>query len=738
MQTPLSFITITYIDFTTKLCYNEENLSNTGRLTDMIKRVLSTVLSVLMILGCFLVLTAGSFADTYYVKGSVSSMNPNMPTTLELQQNGNTIVSATIPSSEGNGDITQEFEITGAETGTYDLVVSKPGHLSATIKNIVVNGSITLSENEIILLAGDINNDTFIDATDVSLFVSDLGKTADNATYITSDINGDGFRDGIDVAVLSFNLLKNGFEDEYIEVIPDIPAPGIYNKHTISKFESTEGWRSNVAIGVGSTTEPVEGNGYIEGSASGDIVFVADFIPINLSYYLETGKLHLNVYVDKTSYIRGGQIEFSSSGTSDRNEFNWGEFGSGIRLQAGWNTLDLDFSDSKTQGGTPDYESINYCRVYMNISGGATVVGLDDMYFYSTLPLDIPEEDAGMNEDNDSYAVEGMLFDNPGYEIYNYCPVVLQLDDGTRYVYYCTNKDSGVVIDYIGCRKGTLQPDGSYVWGEESLVLQPTPGTWDAQHTCDPSVVAGEFEYQGETYSYMLSYLGCTTTNNQENELGIAVAKSPEGPFVKVGDHALVEFSKDDPNSDVFEWGVGQPSIVNKDGKGRILVFYTRGDKYGTRQMVDEWELSDLDNPQLIQQKTLGTSGLTTLYNGTDYMNNADFAFDPLNDRYYAVSEAHPYPTTNPNFISSHFRVTYFTGDDFANAKWKTVEFVGEEETGFARNHNAGLVRDKYGYLVDQEFLPVYYTMSIQTESSYHWESLRTYRIYEYRVDIDY
>ena len=60
--------------------------------------------------------------------------------------------------------------------------------------------------------------------------------------------------------------------------------------------------------------------------------------------------------------------------------------------------------------------------------------------------------------------------------IYNYCPSVMQTEDGTRYLYYCTNRNSYEVVDYIGCRKGTPNADGSYTYGAETIVLQPTEG----------------------------------------------------------------------------------------------------------------------------------------------------------------------------------------------------------------------------------------------------------------------
>ena len=47
---------------------------------------------------------------------------------------------------------------------------------------------------------------------------------------------------------------------------------------------------------------------------------------------------------------------------------------------------------------------------------------------------------------------------------FNYCPAILTETDSdgntVMHIWYCTNKDSGVIMDHIGYRTGTLQSDG--------------------------------------------------------------------------------------------------------------------------------------------------------------------------------------------------------------------------------------------------------------------------------------
>ena len=112
-------------------------------------------------------------------------------------------------------------------------------------------------------------------------------------------------------------------------------------------------------------------------------------------------------------------------------------------------------------------------------------------------------------------------------------------------------------------------------------------------------------------------------------------------------------------------------------------------------------------------------------------MNNADFVYDAKENRFYAVSEAHPYPSSDPNYISSDFRVTYFDKNaDYDQIEWETLAFVGREETKLMRNHNPGILRDAYGHLSDP-YLSVFFTNS--TTGS---DSLWSYKILDYYLQL--
>jgi hypothetical protein len=60
------------------------------------------------------------------------------------------------------------------------------------------------------------------------------------------------------------------------------------------------------------------------------------------------------------------------------------------------------------------------------------------------------------------------------------------------------------------------------------------PGCWDSFHVCDPSIVAGAFRYNGRRYSWALFYLGNDVDASRHNQVGVAFANDPAGPWTRM------------------------------------------------------------------------------------------------------------------------------------------------------------------------------------------------------------
>ncbi len=339
---------------------------------------------------------------------------------------------------------------------------------------------------------------------------------------------------------------------------------------------------------------------------------------------------------------------------------------------------------------------------------------------------------------------------------YNYCPTILMEDAKTMHIWYCSNQISGNVTDYIGYRKGTLHSDGKWTFTEKTLVLAPgtEEGDWDHRHVCDPTVVKGQFRYKSEEYSYLMAYLGCRPADCTCNEVGIAVAKSPEGPWIKVEElNPIANYYESDfydPNGTQF-WGYGQPSLINIDKAGKVLLFYSKG-LATTITQVELWDFSNLDDPKKLDEAELTNRGIVNASGGSDVINNADFAYDPVAKRIYCLKEDFGYPTDGGvNWITGSNTLFYaeLSEDEttigqtiFGDFDWNRAGAVTPAVTGFARNHNMGIVTDAYGWIMDSTKIPIVYTMSYLVTDfpdwthGGQWPALHTYRLHGIMLDV--
>lgn len=336
-------------------------------------------------------------------------------------------------------------------------------------------------------------------------------------------------------------------------------------------------------------------------------------------------------------------------------------------------------------------------------------------------------------------------------QIYNYCPTIFIDENNNEHVYYCTNKSEGNVTDYVGYRKGSIV-NNEINYSNVNYVLEHSAlGEWDSRHNCDPSVVKGEFKYKGETYNYLMAFLGCLTSDSTRNETGIAVSKKPEGPWVKCNSlksdgvtpiNPIVPYSNFQVES--TNWGTGQPSLVSVDKKGKVLLFTTVGAKNGTFTNLREYDFSDIDNYQLIRERnSISAQGIRGTVTGASFINNADFGYDEVNRRFIVSKPRQFFGTDgkNPSFIADTTDVYYiddtegenvgdvlFAGNNTSKI-WKYIGSVDKNLTGFLRNHNSCLITDPYGRIDVKNNIGVAFTRSDE-ESGGTWSYLSTYRIY--------
>ena len=429
---------------------------------------------------------------------------------------------------------------------------------------------------------------------------------------------------------------------------------------------------------------------------------------------------------------------------------------------------EVDYSGSKEQKGTVEIEgntiniSIGIKKYTFTANSDFTTLSFNNKINRVEVSMTyIYQEGYKMSTESGKVNFTDELFgDDINKNFYNYCPSIMIENGTTMHIWYCSNKENAKVVDYVAYRKGTLTPDGKWTFTEKELVLGPTDGTWDEVHTCDPSVVKGNFKYNNEEYNYLMAYLGCATYDCTINEVGIAVAKQPNGPFIKIDEiNPIANFNQkiiEQGNTDEWKksWGYGQPSLVSIDKAGKVMLFYSAGTPKSTHTVAEEWDLRDLNNPIKISSTDVSNIGVTSASGGIDVINNADFAYDPATKRLICVKEDFPYPSDGgTNWIPSSNTLMYFELDAdevsplntlAVNPKktWISFGTITKNATGYPRNHNCGLVTDEYGWVLSSTKLPVVYTMSMVSNDFPNWDkggqwpALHTYRLHGIVVDL--
>lgn len=350
-------------------------------------------------------------------------------------------------------------------------------------------------------------------------------------------------------------------------------------------------------------------------------------------------------------------------------------------------------------------------------------------------------------EAEDRILEDGTVVPDPEICIYNYAPSIFQEDENTRYAYYCSNRytvgktlgenwmdelGNQQVTDYIAFRKG-VKIDGEWWWSEKKYVLSPITRNGESNHpyegqqVCDPNVIKGGFAYNGHTYSYLMAYLACSTRDNQFNNICLAVADSPEGPWKRCEDiNPLLKFTTEgmpDSMLSTYLWGYGQASMISLDRMGRVLMFYsaikpfeTAGSwSHETQTSIARYDFSDLNN--IVREdfcERMNVTGVTRpnitgKAAQVTVVTNGDYAYDAATGRIYGITDGEQNgapvfwvenKSEDENAEIGDVFFDYAREEWSANGiQWTTIANVHAVDTEhYQSSHNTCLIRDPYGY----------------------------------------
>lgn len=298
---------------------------------------------------------------------------------------------------------------------------------------------------------------------------------------------------------------------------------------------------------------------------------------------------------------------------------------------------------------------------------------------------------------------------------YNYAPSVIEDQYKIRYAFVCQNRDPFKIIDYVYLFKG-IPTETGYVWQPGTRIVDPSETGWDHIHICDPDVREFTTRYHGETYSWIMTYLGVDQWFNH-NQIGLAVSKSIEGPWLKFDGNPLVSYQ------DTTKWGVGQSTSIVLDST-TIRLFYHSTLVKGKNFVYRDIKLNDLDNIVLGEEKYIpGMSSNSYPAFSENYM--------------FIVSEEwrkEDYQEGIPTWVGNYSTLRYLPIDQDLSSPveaWTEIGHVGPGQSGFPRNHNPGILTDSKGYMLNEKELIMYFTTAVTGE-----EWLWSYDLYSARFDL--
>ena len=291
---------------------------------------------------------------------------------------------------------------------------------------------------------------------------------------------------------------------------------------------------------------------------------------------------------------------------------------------------------------------------------------------------------------------------------------IIQEANDDRYLVYTTNLESGDEDNAIAIRKGVLEADG-YVYGDEHIIINPSSAGWD-KFIGSASIVKGNFSYDGNDYSYLITYHGSSQTNLQANDIGFAVAADPLGTWVKVGTTPVIDYDAALNGSSYA--GCYAPSLVNMDKDSIIRIFYTWADAYGHFAYFVDFDASDLDNIDLSGFAWVPTNGNLSSGDAVTLIPNADFAYDAAENKFYMVKDYSPSAGQNPK-VSTRVELAVIDEEELYSIEellgWSSIVEYDFTDTGanqYERLYSPCLVSDAYGHVLDADSIEMVFNIS--------------------------
>lgn len=386
----------------------------------------------------------------------------------------------------------------------------------------------------------------------------------------------------------------------------------------------------------------------------------------------------------------------------------------------------------------------------LGISGGSMkrmVIYFSSLFLFSILTLftfqNCSKFKPSLSETNSSLTLNESSLTTSSYfnsqsGLYAYAPSVVSAN-GELYFFTChSHHDNQAYYIQDDIYVHTKDGEKMILGNERVLDTRRTDLPWDGYNLCDPSVVQGNFKYNGVPYKYALFYTGAGPYNfsGLNNQIGLAVSNQLDSGWVRYP-HPIIPFSTGhgSPQQNKY-WGLGQPSAV-KIAAGKVLLIFSAGepDMAGEhRTTVDLSNFTDTQKPLITPYERLNPAGLQSVIGADNYFTDVDIAFNPTSREFYAIRSKHYNQTNNQSafpikvdwsgagllvdgYLAPRVEILKISEADFwNNGAWTAVTDIGKDQTGNFLNHNPGLAKTLDGYLPNPSQISAYFSSACKTD----------------------
>ena len=301
---------------------------------------------------------------------------------------------------------------------------------------------------------------------------------------------------------------------------------------------------------------------------------------------------------------------------------------------------------------------------------------------------------------------------------------IIQTEDLNRLLVYTTNTISGEEENVIAIRLGAYDSTKGYAYGDEHIILTGSENGWD-QYLGSASIVMGNFEYESQSYDYLLAYCGTTSISDSSFSIGLAVSNDPLGTWTRVGDTPVAEYDGDVYGSSYA--GFYAPSLVNLDGESIVRLFYTWADAYGHFTYFIDIDATDLSNMDVSGFAMVPNNGNLSSGEDVTMIPNADFAYDSTNGTFFMVKDYSPSASLAPQ-VATRIELAsideselYIAPNPNGWTSLRVYDFSDTPDFVYERLYSGAIVTDQFGHLLNEISIEIIYNVSdLEADNVYY------------------